>query len=292
MDLSVTDFTIVVLAGGIVGWIAGLFGIGGGLLLVPVLNILLGIPVEWAVGSTACQILGPATTSLMARRIRLRDLELPLTLSGGLVVGVWAGTMTLRQLDLLGTIVLWEKEISAAQLVVLGLYFSVMAQVGLFSIWESHRAERGRPIALGWLADWRIPPLIRLREFEGDRISLLVLCWFGLGIGFLSGLLGMGGGLILIPGMVYLFGIRAQKAILIALIIIWMISFQATVIYAWNGFVDLKLVCALLLGGTFGAQLGSRTGQLWRGQKLRRRFGWLLLGTAAMIAFQFVRMVF
>lgn len=287
MDLSVTDFTIVVLAGAGIGWIAGLFGIGGGFLLVPVLNILLGIPVEWAVGSTACQILGPATTAIMARRLRFQDLELPLTLGGGLIVGVIVGTMTFRLLEQFGTISLWGKEVSAAEITVLGLYFVVMTQVGLFSIWETSRSQQGKPISLGWIADWNIPPLVTFPEFEGDRISLAILCWFGLGIGFLSGLLGMSGGLILIPGMVYLLGIRAEKAILTTLIIVWLISFQATVIHTWNGYVDLKLVGALLVGGTFGAQLGSRAGQLWGGEKLRRRFGWLLLASAAMIAVKF-----
>jgi uncharacterized protein len=290
MDLSITDLAIVVVAGGGIGWIAGLFGVGGAFLLVPVLNILLDIKVELAVGSTACQILGPATTALMARQIRLRDLKLPLTLAGGLMIGVMAGTMSFRYLDQFGTITLWGKEVSAAQTAVLAWYFIVMVQVGLFSIWESKRAERGRPISMGWIAGWNIPPLVRFREFEGEQISLPVLCWFGLGVGFQSGLIGTSGGLILIPGMIYLLGIRAEKAILTTLIIVWMISFQATVIHAWNGYVDLKLVCALLVGGTFGAQLGVRTGKLWGGEKLRRRFGWLLLASAAMIAVKFANM--
>jgi uncharacterized protein len=236
------------------------------------------------------QILGPATTALMARRVRPRDLELPLTLSGGLVLGVFLGTMILHEVELSGRIVLWHKEISAVELTVLGIYFLIMVLVGLFSIWETRRSEQGNPIVMGWLTGWRVPPLVPFSAFDHERRSLPVLCWFGLGSGFLSGLLGMSGGLILIPGMVYLLGIRAERAILVTLIIVWMISFQATVIHAWNGYVDLKLVAALLVGGTFGAQLGARTGQLWSGRKLRRRFGWLLLGSASVIALQLAAM--
>jgi len=289
MEFSIPELLIIIAAGSGIGWIAGLFGVGGGFLLVPVMNILLGIPVEYAVGASACQVLGPATTALLARRVRWTSLNLPLTIAGGLLIGVSAGTLTFRNLETLGSAELFGRMIEPAQVSVLVVYLIVMLSVGLFSIWETNRSKIGQPVSVGWFSQWNLPPLVRFREFEGERMSLPIVCWFGVGIGFVSGLLGMSGGLILIPGLVYLLGMRVEKAILPTLIIVWMISFQATVVHAWNGYVDLTLVSALLIGGTLGAQLGARTGQQWGGTKLRERFGWLLLMSAALIAFKLYR---
>jgi len=292
MDFSLLNFIVIVAAGGGIGWLAGLFGVGGGFLIVPILNIVLGVPVELAVGASACQILGPATTALLARRMTLPALNFPLTLAGGLFLGVTAGTLTFRQLESIGEIVLLGHQVSPAQLSVLSIYFCVMVLIGVFSLWETSRSKAGTPVSTGWIANWKLPPLASFREFEGGRVSLPIVCWFGLGTGFLSGLLGMSGGLILIPGMIYLLGMRVEKAVLPTLVIVWMISFQATIVHAWNGFVDLRLVAALLVGGTLGAQLGARTGQLWGGIKLRERFGWLLLLSACLIAYKIIRMLY
>lgn len=289
MEFTTLELVIIVAAGGGIGWVAGLFGVGGGFLLVPVMNILLGIPVEYAVGASACQVLGPATTALLARRIRWPSLHFPLTLAGGLFLGVTAGTFSFRTLETLGTREILGTPVEPAQLIVLIVYLLVMLQVGLFSIWETKRSKAGHPVSVCWMSNWNLPPLVRFREFEGERMSLPIVCWFGAGIGFISGLLGMSGGLILIPGLVYLLGMRVEKAVLPTLVIVWIISFQATVVHAWNGYVDLKLVSALLLGGTLGAQLGARTGQQWGGTKLRERFGLLLLTSAALIAFKLFR---
>lgn len=289
MEFTTVELMVIIAAGGGIGWIAGLFGVGGGFMLVPVMNILLGIPVEYAVGASACQVLGPATTALLARRIRWNSLHFPLTLAGGLFLGVTAGTLTFKMLETLGTTKLLGTEVEPAQIIVLSVYLLVMLQVGLFSIWETKRSKAGHPVSVGWMSNWDVPPLVRFREFEGERMSLPIVCWFGAGIGFISGLLGMSGGLILIPGLVYLLGMRVEKAVVPTLVIVWIISFQATVVHSWNGYVDLKLVSALLIGGTLGAQLGARTGQQWGGTKLRERFGWLLLISAALIAFKLVR---
>lgn len=292
MDFSILEFIVIVATGGGIGWLAGLFGVGGGFLIVPILVIVLGIPVEFAVGASACQVLGPATTALLARRVKLPAFNFPLTLAGGLFLGVTLGTFAFRKLDEIGVVELFGREVSPAQISVLTIYLLVMLIVGVFSIWETSRSKTGNPISTGWLADWKLPPLVSFREFEGERMSLPIICWFGLGTGFLSGLLGMSGGLILIPGMIYLLGMRVEKAILPTLIIVWIISFQATIVHAWNGYVDLKLVSALLLGGTLGAQLGARTGQQWGGTKLRERFGWLLLVSACLIAYKLVRLLY
>ena len=86
MNSGALELALVGLAGGGIGFVSGMFGIGGGFLIVPVLNIGLKVPIELAVGAGACQGLGPATTALLARRVSTADVRMPLTIAGGLFV--------------------------------------------------------------------------------------------------------------------------------------------------------------------------------------------------------------
>ncbi len=95
--LPIDDLLLVALVGAVVGFISGVFGVGGGFLIVPLLNIGLGLPMQIAVGSAACQVLGPATTCLLARRLTIEDLRLPAMIFGGLSVGVLTGADILRR---------------------------------------------------------------------------------------------------------------------------------------------------------------------------------------------------
>ena len=276
------------LAGAGVGAVSGLFGVGGGFLLVPVLNILLGIPMQVAVGCGVCQVLGPATTSMLARDIRREHLRLPLIISGGLMLGILAGAMLLRRAKETGVLETGGVEIPLADLAVLGSYLLLLSGLAAFAFWEAYRLKRNRPFPRGWMIKLAIPPFAKLSELDGQPVSVPVLCWFGLIVGFTSGLLGISGGLLLLPGFVFMLGIRTHKAVLSSLVIVWGVSVGSTAVHAWLGNVDLQLVIALLVGGTFGARIGSDFGQRLEGPQVRYAFGWFLLAAAGLIAGRFV----
>ena len=263
-----------------VGAISAVFGVGGGFILVPVLHAILGVEIPIAVGSTACYVLGPATTAMLYRKTRLMDWRLPLCVSGGLLVGVLLGTSVHNGL----------KDATSSQFsvetVVLGTYLVLLTTLGLFSVWEAERAARFRPVHRGWIKNVLIPPIATFREWNDLRISLTVLAWFGVGVGFLSGLLGISGGLLVVPGFLYLFGLPAQATVASSMVIVWIVSVFSTFSHAWTGNVDLGLVSALLAGGTIGARVGSNIGQRLKSQELRRNFGVLALLTAVFVAFQ------
>lgn len=275
------------LAGGGVGAVSGLFGVGGGFLLVPVLNILLGIPMQVAVGCGVCQVLGPATTSMLARDIRREHLRLPLIISGGLMVGVIAGAVLLQRAKDSGFLETGGVQIPLADVAVLGTYLLLLSGLAAFAFWEAYRLKCNRPLPRGWLVKLTIPPFVELAEIDGPPVSLPVLCWFGLVVGFTSGLLGISGGLLLLPGFVFLLGIRTHKAILASLVIVWGVSVGSTAVHAWLGNVDLQLVVALLFGGTVGARIGADFGQQLEGPQVRYAFAWLMLAAAALIAARF-----
>jgi len=280
-----------VFAGGGIGFISGLFGIGGGFLLVPVLNIVLRIPIQFAVGSGVCQVLGPATTSLLARRVGRDSLKLPLTVAGGLFTGVFSGVHVFQLAERRGNIVLGGALVPLADVVVLSVYLLLLLGVGLFAVWDARRELAGRPIRRGWIVRWQIPPFGQFSQFDPPRVSIPILVWFGLTVGFLAGLLGTSGGLILIPGLIYLLGVKTHRAVVSSLLIVWMTAAQATLVHAWHGHVDLPLVAALLLGGTLGARLGAEFGLRLAGRQLRSAFGWMVLCAAVLIAARLVWLV-
>lgn len=284
------ELVLAAVIGGTVGFLAGVFGVGGGFLVVPLLNVLLGVPMPLAAGSGACQMLGPATTALMARRVRPAQLRLPLIVSGGLFIGVLLGAEALETAKTRGTWELNGRAVPVAEVVLLAFYAVLLASLGMFALWETRRSRPESPTP-GCIAEWPIPPYAALSECGGGRASIPILGCFGLVVGILSGLLGIGGGVVLLPGLIYLIGMKTHSAILTSLVMVWIVSLQATVVHSWHGNVDLRLVIALLVGGTSGARLGSEVGERLRGPQLRRSFGWLVLLAAVLVAAKLVNLL-
>ncbi|WP_417390196.1 sulfite exporter TauE/SafE family protein [Gimesia sp.] len=281
------DFFLISSAGGLIGFLAGMFGVGGGFLLVPILNIVLGIPMELAVGASACQVLGPATTSLLARKIKFRDLFFPLVITGGLLLGVIAGTGILEHAKSSTSVVLNGRNIIVADLVVLIAYLFMLTGLGVLSLRSARRDDSELKGTL-FTDRFQIPPVARFPSLVEEPLSIPVIAWFGLGLGLLSGLLGISGGLLLFPVLIFGLGVPTHRAITCSLMIVWIVAFQSTIAHAWHGNINIMIVIALLLGGTVGARLGSDLNARLKGLQLRRQFGWLLLSVALMIGARLV----
>lgn len=287
MGFGWIDFLTISSAGGLVGFLSGMFGVGGGFLLVPILNIVLGIPMELAVGASACQVLGPATTSLLARKFKVRDLFFPLVISGGLLVGVITGTGVLERSKELAAISFNGKTIIVADLVVLIFYFLMLIGLGVLSLRSANRSDDELSRAF-FRTHFQIPPLTRFPVLFDGTLSIPLVAWFGLGLGFVSGLLGISGGILLLPTLILGLGITTHRAISCSLVIVWIVAFQSTIAHAWHENISIIIVIALLFGGTIGARLGSDLNARLKGLQLRKQFGWLLLSVALMIGARLV----
>lgn len=281
-EWTIATFAFALTIGGSVGFLSGMFGVGGGFLLVPILNVMLGVPMPLAVGSTACYTLGPATVAAMARRPVWGFLELPLIISGGLLAGVYLGTSSLNALDDWDGMVLAGRNLPAADLFVLLSYAVLMIGICVLTFRDGLRRNQSGPRPAGLFSLRLIPPVAEIDDLNPTRHSIPLVAWTGVVIGFLSGFLGMSGGLVLIPACIYLFGLRVHEAGTVTIVIVWLVSAQSTVMHAYHDHIDLWLVVSLLISGTVGAAAGAQFAGGLSASQLKIGFGTLVL-LAAMI---------
>ena len=271
--------------GGVVGVLTGLFGVGGGFLIAPMLNILLGVPMPIAVGTDAVDILGVATAGLYRRRGEgLTDYKMAVVLFGGNYVGVRLGVASLEWLKGRANLRFGENLVPAADFVILCVFLVVLAATAGWLLFDTSRRGTSLLRRGGLFARIKLPPYTDFPTLEAPRLSIIVVSYFGLLLGLLTGLLGIGGGVILFPALVYLMGMRTHPAAATSLALIWLSSFVATISHTVAGNTDLRLAIPLLVAGTVGVQIGISLGKRLAGLRLRRLFGLVILAAIVLVA--------
>lgn len=258
---------LLVLLGALVGFISGLFGIGGGFLMAPVL-VLMGIPPAVAVASQANHVLASSASSVIAYgRLKAVDYRMGLVMAIGGAAGALVGVEVFRLLRLLGQA---DLVVSIAYLVFLGGLGGLMLFESLDALLRHRRGEPPRRPSNrrpAWLygLPWRL-------RFPRSRLYVSVLppLLLGLLTGLLSAIMGVGGGFILVPAMVYLLRMRAAVVVGTSLFQIVFTTALTTFLQAGrNQTVDIVLSALLLIGGVVGAQLGTRMSARFRADELR-----------------------
>ena len=276
-ELSVNMFVIFGM-GGAVGFLSGLFGVGGGFLLTPLL-IFSGIPPVVSVATVSSQIVASsASAALSYWRRRMIDAKLAtvLMLSGavGTLLGVWVFNLLRRvgQLDLI---------VSLSYVTLLGAIGGLMLAESVKAILNA-RAGRPAPLRKRGQHNW-IHGLPFKMRFKRSKlyVSVIPVAVLGVGIGFFGALLGIGGGFILVPALIYLLRVPTNVVIGTSLVQIVATMSVATVLHAVaSTSVDIVLAIILMVGGVIGAQFGARIGQNLRGDHLRALLALLVLAVA------------
>lgn len=273
-EISVNALLILIM-GAAVGFLSGIFGIGGGFLMTPLL-IFYGITPTVAVGTGAVHVVASSVSGALSQIRRGGiDFRLGLTLVLGGCVGSWIGAVAFRLM----------REAGILDVFISLSYMLLMGVVGILMLIESVRsilrARRGRPPMLrkpgqhNWIH--RLPFKVR---FQRSRIYLSVIPVAGLGalIGFLGTVVGVGGGFIIVPALIYLLRVPSNVVVGTSQFQIVFVMATATVLHAVeNHSVDLVLAMLLMVGGVFGAQLGSRASRNIRGEQLRALLALLVL---------------
>lgn len=262
--------------GGAVGFLSGIFGVGGGFLLTPLL-IFSGIPPVISVATVASQIVASSASGALSYwRRNMIDTKLASVLLIAGVFGAGIGVTVFGMLRRLGQL---DLIISLAYVTFLGLVGGLMLNESLRAILN---AKRGKPAPLRrpgqhiWIHGLPFKMRFKRSKLYISTIPIVVL---GLGIGFLGTLLGVGGGFIMVPAMIYILRVPTNLVIGTSLIQIVGVMSVATILHAMTSqAVDFVLALILMIGGVIGAQFGARIGQNLRGDHLRALLALLVLG--------------
>jgi uncharacterized protein len=284
-DIPVNIFLVLAM-GAAVGFVSGMFGIGGGFLMTPLL-IFIGIAPAVAVASVASHIAASSFSGAISYwRKRAIDPVLALILlSGGTIgtaLGVWTFTFlrSLGQLDLM---------IALSYVVLLTTVGSLMASEGVRAML---RVRRGGAVSLrrpgGHVWIHGLPLKMRFKRSK-IYLSIIPVIAVGLVIGFIGAVMGIGGGFILVPLMIYLLRVPTSTVIGTSMVLTLVTMIFATMLHAvTNHLVDAVLALILMVGGVTGAQFGARAGQKIRGEHLRLLLGLLVLAVGIRFAIELV----
>jgi uncharacterized membrane protein YfcA len=275
------DIFVLLGIGAAIGFLSGVFGVGGGFLLTPLL-IFIGIPPAVAVASSANQLVGASVSGVLAHWRRGHvDFKMGFTLlMGGLagsVLGVWLFSLFAR----LGQV---ELVISLCYVVLLGTLGFMMGIESVRAILRRRRpgAARRRLHRHTWMHG--LPLKTRFRKSQ-LYISALLPVGLGFAVGMLSAVMGIGGGFLMVPAMIYTLGMPTSMVPGTSLLQIIFVAANVTLLQAYtNHTVDAVLALLLLVGGVIGAQFGTRFGTRLRGEQLRLLLAILVLLVATKLA--------
>ena len=271
---------LIIALGALVGLLSGLFGVGGGFLTTPLL-IFYGIPPTVAVASATTQITGASVSGALAHWRRGGvDLKMGLVMIGGGLFGSLAGAALFTILQATGQV---DLMVGFLYVVLLGSISVLMLKDALFALgWLKRAVPKVTPRHNRWVAS--LP--LRTRFYaSGLYISPLAPAMLGFAAGTLTVLLGVGGGFILVPAMIYLLGMAARVVIGTSLVMILAVSAATTMIQALtSGAVDIVLAGLLLIGGVIGAQYGAILATRMKPDLLRLALALIILLVALRMA--------
>ena len=276
---------VIIGLGGGVGFLSGLFGVGGGFLMTPLL-IFFGIPPAVAVSTEANQIVASSVSGVLAHMRRGNvDFKMGGILMVGGVIGSSLGVALFSFLRSIGQI---DLVIQLSYVVFLGIIGSLMLTESVRTMIRTSRpgAARGKLHQHNWLHG--LPLKMRFRRSK-LYISAIMPLLLGAFVGVLAAIMGVGGGFIMVPAMIYLLGMPTSVVVGTSLFQIIFVTANVTLLQSiQTQTVDFLLAGLLLFGAVIGAQFGSRAGALLRGEQLRGLLALTVLAVCLKIGYDLV----
>lgn len=284
-EVSVNLFLLLGM-GGAVGFLSGIFGVGGGFLMTPLL-IFIGIPPAVAVGSEASQILASSSSGVMAHMRRKNvDVKMGAVLVVGGAIGSGFGVWLFRILRELGQI---DLVIALSYLIFLGTVGSLMLVESIRAWFQVQRSGgRGKLHRHHFLHG--LPLKMR---FQRSRLYISALTPLVLGflVGILAAIMGVGGGFLMVPAMIYVIGMPTQVVVGTSLFQIAFVTAVTTFLHATNNYtVDIVLALSLIVGGVIGAQIGTSFGAKLRGEQIRILLAVIVLAVCSKLGYDLIIM--
>jgi len=277
-----------------VGIIGGFFGMGGAWMVTPGLNIL-GFPMAFAIGTDIAHMAGKSLISTMRHgKFGNVDYKLGLIMLVGTVVGFEAGAQ----------MVMWLERIGSVEKVVRWIYIALLAFIAwmVFHDVAKRKAKERAALARGekltgletgveWhkaLHKIKIPPMVHLKE-AGIYCSAWLPIFVSFFTGWLAGILGIGGGLIRMPALIYMIGCPTHVAVGTDLFEVAISGLYGAATYTWKGRTELVAAMIMLVGAAMGAQVGAVATKYIKGYGIRIAFGLAVIGCAVSILLKLVQ---
>jgi hypothetical protein len=289
MDLTITVSGHAVLWPGIlvlgvvVGYLAGMFGVGGGFIVTPLLSAVFGVPLEVAAGTSLAQMVGTALVAFLRhQKVKQGEARFDVLMLAGSILGVDAGTRAVDALVAAGSLRIAGRSVPWIHVVLDPLYIAFLVIAAAMFWRRGEERARPRPFArVRWLA----VDLPRV----GFRVSAPLVAYIGFGLGFVAGLLGVGGGVALMPILVFGFGFPFKQAAGTGILVVLATAIVGTISHALHGHVDLVLAMLLLVGSSISAQLGALVMRSSPLERLTRVFVIVVAATIVAVLWSFVR---
>ncbi|MGD1883798.1 MAG: sulfite exporter TauE/SafE family protein [Paracoccaceae bacterium] len=283
-EVSVNAFLLLGL-GGLVGILSGMFGVGGGFLMTPLL-FFIGIPPAVAVATEANQIVASSFSGVLAHlRRKTVDLRMGTVLLIGGLVGAALGVVIFNYLKSLGQV---DLLVRLCYVVFLGVIGSLMFVESLNAIRKT--AKGAPPVKRKHTLIHKLPFKMRFRV-SGLYISVIPPLLVGLCVGILAAIMGVGGGFIMVPAMIYLLGMPTKVVVGTSLFQIIFVTGFTTLLHATTNFtVDVVLAVLLLVGGVIGAQIGTQIGVRMKAEQLRILLALMVLAVCGKLALDLLLM--
>ncbi len=278
-EVSVNAFLLLGL-GGMVGVLSGMFGVGGGFLMTPLL-FFIGIPPAVAVATEANQIVASSFSGVLAHfKRKTVDLRMGCVLLVGGLFGAALGVLVFNYLKSMGQV---DLLVRLSYVVFLGIIGSLMFVESLNAIRKSRRntgpVKRKKH---NWIHG--LPFKMRFRV-SGLYISVIPPIIVGICVGILAAIMGVGGGFIMVPAMIYLLGMPTKVVVGTSLFQIIFVTGFTTLLHATTNYtVDIALAVLLLVGGVIGAQIGTRIGTYLKAEQLRILLALMVILVCAKLA--------
>ena len=255
-----------------VGYVAGMFGIGGGFLLTPLLVVLFRVPLPVAIGTGLCQMVGTSLVSFLRhRKVRQGEAHFDLLMLPGCLLGVEVGARTLTYLAGAGSLRIGSHSLPWVTAVVETGYAIMLSWVA-WNYWRHGGAKVDvlQYLRPGPLSRVHLGPTIDFPRAGLRSVSALLVAQVGLALGFLSGLLGIGGGVALNPVLIYGYGFPMRQAVGTGILVLFITAVFGTYVHALRGHVHLGLASVMLVGATVSAQFGALATRRVSGRALGR----------------------
>ncbi|MEM9778611.1 MAG: sulfite exporter TauE/SafE family protein, partial [Pseudomonadota bacterium] len=285
-EVSVNAFLLLGL-GGIVGVLSGMFGVGGGFLMTPLL-FFIGIPPAVAVATEANQIVASSFSGVLAHlRRKTVDLKMGTVLLVGGLFGSALGVQIFKILKEMGQV---ELLVTLCYVVFLGIIGGLMFIESLGAIRRSRKPSAAPPARKHHTWVHGLPFKMRFRQSQ-LYISAIPVLLIGAAVGILAAIMGVGGGFIMVPAMIYILGMPTKVVVGTSLFQIIFVTGFTTLMHATQNFtVDAVLALLLLIGGVVGAQIGARLGVRLKAEQLRILLAIMVLAVCGKLLFDLVVM--